>query len=128
MHGRLLAEHGGARGIRDSASLSSALARPQQLLAYGDPDIYDLAAAYASGILCNHPFVDGNKRTAFMTTYVFLARNRLRIMASEIEASQFMIAVAADELGETELASWLRDCCDPNEKAREYNRAQSNCF
>jgi len=112
MHGRLLAEHGGGRGVRDAASLNSALARPQQLLAYGEPDLCDLAAAYASGIVRNHPFVDGNKRTAFMTAYVFLARNGLRLLASEIDAAQIMIALAADELGEAELASWLRDSCD----------------
>ncbi len=112
MHGRLLAEHGGASGVRDAALLGSALARPQQLLAYGDPDLFDLAAAYASGIVRNHPFVDGNKRTAFMTAYLFLARNGLRLLASEVDAAQVVNALAANELDEAEFAAWLRDRCE----------------
>lgn len=112
MHGHLLAEHGGASEVRDATLLDSALARPQQLLAYGDPDLYDLAAAYASGIVRNHPFVDGNKRTAFMTAYVFLGRNGLRLSASEADAAQIVCALAANELGEAEFAAWLRDNCN----------------
>jgi death-on-curing protein len=112
MHDRLLAEHGGSSGLRDNALLESALARPQQLLAYGDADIYDLAAAYAAGILHNHPFVDGNKRTGFMTAYVFLARNRIQLAASEIDVAQFVTALAANELEETEFADWLRNNCE----------------
>ena len=81
MHGRLLAEHGGASGIRDSATLDSALARPQHLLAYGDPDIYDLAAAYTSGIVRNHPFVDGNKRVGHAALEVFLVLNGYELKA-----------------------------------------------
>jgi death-on-curing protein len=112
MHDRLLAEHGGSSGLRDNALLESALARPQQLLAYGDADIYDLAAAYAAGILHNNPFVDGNKRTGFMTAYVFLARNRIQLAASEIDVAQFVTALAANELEETEFADWLRNNCE----------------
>ena len=112
MHERLLAEHGGATGLRDDGMLDSALARPQQLLAYNEPDLYDLATAYVGGILRNHPFVDGNKRTAFMTAYVFLARNDLQLMASEVEAVQFVTALAANEVEETEFAGWLRDNCE----------------
>ena len=109
MHEHLLAEYGGASGVRDNALLKSALARPQQLLAYGDPDIYDLAAAYAAGIIRNHPFVDGNKRTGFMAAYVFLSRNGSHLVAPEIDAVQFVTALAANELEESEFAGWLRN-------------------
>lgn len=108
MHGRLLAEHGGAPGLRDAALLDSALTRPQQLLAYGDPDIYDLAAAYASGIVNNHPFVDGNKRTGFMATYVFLASNGLRVIAAEVDTVRSVTLLAAGEIDESTFAAWLR--------------------
>ncbi len=111
LHGRLLAEHGGARGIRDSALLDSALARPQDLLAYGDPDVCDLAAAYTSGIIRDHPFVDGNKRTGFMAGYVFLASNGLRLTASEVDVVQVVSLLAASEIDESEFAAWLRKNC-----------------
>jgi death-on-curing protein len=109
MHGRLLAEHGGAQGLRDSSLLESALARPRQLLAYGEPDICDLAAAFASGIVRNHPFVDGNKRTAFMAAYVFLASNGLRLIATEVDAAQVVTLLAASEIDETAFSAWLRN-------------------
>lgn len=109
MHGRLLAEHGGAQGIRDPSLLDSALARPQNLLAYGDPDICDLAAAYTTGVIRNHPFVDGNKRTGFMTGYVFMASNGLRLTATEIDVVQVVTMLAGSEIGETEFAAWLRN-------------------
>ena len=80
--------------------LESALARPQQLISYGDPDLFSLAAAYGAGIVRNHPFIDGNKRTAFTTAYVFLARNGMQLIASEIDAVQAVIALAANELQE----------------------------
>lgn len=112
MHGRLLAEHGGAERVRDAALLESVLARPQQLFAYGDPDLYDLAAEYAARIVRNHPFVDSNKRTAFMTAYVFLARNGLRLTAPEIDATQILSALAANQLGEADFAAWLRESCE----------------
>jgi death-on-curing protein len=108
MHGRLLAEHGGAPGLRDAALLDSALTRPQQLQAYGDPDIYDLAAAYASGIVNNHPFVDGNKRTGFMATYVFLASNGLRVIAAEVDTVRSVTLLADGEIDESTFAAWLR--------------------
>ena len=108
MHGRLLAEHGGAQGIRDSSVLDSALARPMQIFAYGEPDISDLAAAYASGIIRNHPFVDGNKRTAFMAAYVFLASNGLRLVATDVDAAQVMTMLAASEIDEATFSAWLR--------------------
>jgi death-on-curing protein len=112
MHGRLLAEHGGAPGIRDSSLLASALARPQNLLAYDDPDICDLAAAYTTGIMRNHPFVDGNKRTAFMAGYVFLASNDLKLTATEVDVVQVVTLLAAGEIGEAEYAAWLRENCE----------------
>ena len=108
MHGRLLAEHGGAQGLRDSNLLHSALARPKQILAYGEPDISDLAAAYTSGIIRNHPFVDGNKRTAFMAAYVFLAINGLRLVATEVDAAQVVTLLAASEIDEATFSAWLR--------------------
>ena len=112
MHGRLLAEHGGAPGIRDLSLLDSALARPQNLLAYNDPDICDLAASYTSGIIRNHPFVDGNKRTGFMAGYVFLACNGLRLTASELDVFQVVTLLAASEIEESEFAAWLRENCE----------------
>ena len=108
MHGRLLAEHGGTQGLRDSNLLDSALARPKQNLAYGEPDISDLAAAYTSGIIRNHPFVDGNKRTAFMAAYVFLAINGLRLVATEVDAAQVVTLLAASEIDEATFSAWLR--------------------
>jgi death-on-curing protein len=112
MHERLLAEHRGASGLPDGGMLDSTLARPRQLVAYNQPDLYDLATAYVGGILRNHPFVDGNKRTAFMTAYVFLARNGLQLTAPEVEAVQLVTALAANEVEETEFAGWLRDNCE----------------
>jgi death-on-curing protein len=113
MHERLLSEHGGASGIRDAALLDSALARPPQLLAYGDPDVFELAAAYAAGMVRNHPFVDGNKRTAFMCAYVFLARNGFQLTAPEVDAAQAVIDLAAGDLAEDAFAIWLRGACEP---------------
>ncbi len=112
MHGRLLAEHGGAQGLRDSALLEAALAGPRQLLSYGEPDICELAAAYASGIVRNHPFVDGNKRTAFVAAYVFLASNGLRLIATEVDAAQVVTLLAAGEIDETAFSAWLRNNCE----------------
>jgi death-on-curing protein len=112
LHGRLLAEHGGAQGIRDSSLLDSALARPRQLLAYGEPDTFDLAAAYTSTFVRNHPFVDGNKGTAFMAAYVLLGSNGFRLVASEVEAAQFVMLLASSEFEEPEFATWLRANCE----------------
>ncbi|TVR83623.1 MAG: type II toxin-antitoxin system death-on-curing family toxin [Rhodospirillales bacterium] len=109
LHERLLAVHGGPVGVRDEGLLDSALARPVHLAAYGAPDLYALAAAYAAGIVRNHPFVDGNKRTAFMAAYVFLGRNGGRLIAPEHAATRAMQALAAGDLKEEEFARWLRD-------------------
>ena len=108
-HDEALAAHGGAAGVRDMGLLESALARPQNLFAYGVGDAAALAAAYAFGIVRNHPFVDGNKRTAFMTAVFFLELNGYRFIASEVDATLSTLALAANEIGEAEFAAWLRD-------------------
>lgn len=108
LHGRLLAEHGGPPGLRDEALLDSALARPRQLFSYKTLDLSDMAAAYVAGIVRNHPFLDGNKRTGFMTGYVFLGRNGLRLNAPESEAAKIVLDLAAGMLLEGVFADWLR--------------------
>jgi death-on-curing protein len=103
-----ISEHGGAEGIRDEGGLRSALARPENLAAYGDPDIFALAAAYSAGIVRNHPFVDGNKRTAFVVAVVFLELNGQLLEVDEAEATLFFWRFAASETSEEDLAAWLR--------------------
>jgi death-on-curing protein len=111
VHERLLADHGGPSGLRDPGLLESALARPRQILAYGgaDSDLTALAAAYAFGIVRNHPFVDGNKRITFMTAYIFLARNGLSLTATEADATHAILRLASGELQEAQFARWLKD-------------------
>lgn len=108
MHGELIAEHGGSPGIRDGGLLSSALARPQNQAAYGESSAFDLASAYAFGIIQNHPFVDGNKRTGFLAAYVFLYINGWELIAPEVEAVAAVMALARGEMDETGFANWLR--------------------
>ena len=109
LHDRLLALHGGAAGIRDDALLKSALARPQQIDAYADsPDLIDLAAAYTGGIVHNHPFIDGNKRTGFVVGILFLELNGYRFSASEADTAQAVLALAAGALDEQGYAAFLR--------------------
>lgn len=110
IHDEQIAEHGGSAGVRDTNLLESALARPQQLAAYGDPepDLAALAAAYAFGIARNHAFVDGNKRTSFVVTRTFLALNGHEISALEAELLQIWIDLGAGALTEAQLADWLR--------------------
>ena len=110
-HERLLSEFGGASGIRDAGLLDSALARPENLLAYGKPTIHELAAAYAFGIVKNHPFIDGNKRTGFTAAVMFLERNGQIFTASEVDATIQTLALAAGELVEPGYASWLKANC-----------------
>jgi len=99
IHEEQIAEHGGSTSIRDTGLLSSALARPKNQAHYGgEPSVFDLAAAYAYGIIRNHPFVDGNKRTGFLTSYVFLHINGWQLRASEVEAVNAVLALAADEI------------------------------
>ena len=104
-----LANHGGSAGIRDVGLLESALARPRNLYEYGDPDIPELAAAYMAGIVKNHPFVDGNKRAGFLAGAAFLELNGFRLTASEPEATQAIIGLAAGNFSDSQLASWLQD-------------------
>jgi len=108
MHLRQLAEHGGGEGVRDSGLLESALQRAQNKLAYGEPDLADLAAAYAFGIARNHPFVDGNKRTAFVASFTFLYINGMIVTSPHAENYRQFVALAAGELDEQALAVWFR--------------------
>jgi death on curing protein len=109
MHSEQIAEHGGRTGIREAGLLSSALARPQNQAAYGDFSVFDLAAAYAFGIISNHPFVDGNKRTGFLAAYVFLYLNGWELMASEAEAVTAALALAVKDMDEPGFSNWLKD-------------------
>jgi len=109
MHEEQLAEHGGADGVRDLGLLDSALARPRNAWSYGQSDIVALAALYAAGIMRNHPFVDGNKRTGFLAAYAFLYVNGLEIVADEAEVIVQCLSLAADEIDDAEFAAWLRE-------------------
>ncbi|MGH6626477.1 MAG: type II toxin-antitoxin system death-on-curing family toxin [Burkholderiaceae bacterium] len=108
LHGESLAEHGGGEGLRDEGLLESALARPENLAAYGKPDFADLAASYGVGLAKNHPFVDGNKRAAFLTVGMFLYLNGYRLQATQADATLTMLAVAAGDITEAEFAAWIR--------------------
>ncbi|AOH83598.1 death-on-curing protein [Sphingomonas panacis] len=107
-HGEQLAEHGGAAGVRDMSMLESAMARPLNLVAYGDPDVAELAASYAFGIARNHPFADGNKRTAAVVSETFLMLNGYRLMCSDVELVTTFLALAAGELTVDALSDWFR--------------------
>ena len=109
IHRRQLAEHGGTDGIRDRGLLESALFRPKNQLNYGTPNIFDLAAAYAYGIVKNHPFIDGNKRTSYVVVRTFLKLNGYDIQASAIEKYQTWIALANNQISEAELAKWIEE-------------------
>jgi death-on-curing protein len=109
VHEEQLAEHGGAAGTRDEGLFDSALARPRHVAAYGEPDAADLAAAYGFGLARNHPFVDGNKRTAFVAVELFLELNGFELQASDADCVMTMLAVAAGELDEPAFARWLRE-------------------
>ena len=115
VHDRQLAEHGGGSGIRDQGLLESALARPINRWSYGADDFAELAAAYAYGIARNHPFVDGNKRTAWVAARLFLARNGVKLAFDKGDAIRIMLALAAGELPEEELAQWFRGHIAPGE-------------
>ncbi len=109
LHDRILALDGGAVGLRDEALLESALARPRQLLSYGKrPDMVALATTYTAGILHNHPFIDGNKRTGFLVGVLFLELNGYRFTAAEEDAAQAVLALAAGTLDESAFADWMR--------------------
>jgi death on curing protein len=110
IHDRQLAEHGGGTGVRDESLLDSALARPQQLFAYGDPppDLAALAASLAYGLARNHPFVDGNKRTAAVACETFIRLNSALLKADDLELYPVYIALAEGSMPEDEFAEWLR--------------------
>ena len=109
IHEILLVRHGGAGGVRDEGLLESALASPRQQFAYASPDIVEMAAAYTAGIVQNHPFVDGNKRTGFVVGALFLEMNGFEFTASEAEAALAVLELAAGSIDETGFALFLRD-------------------
>ena len=113
MHEESLAEHGGAGGVRDLGLLESALARPRNAWSYGQDDLVGLGALYAAGIMRNHPFVDGNKRTGFLAAYSFLYVNGAEIVAEEAEVVVQCLALAASEIDEAEFAAWVRENVQP---------------
>ncbi|MBL8363489.1 MAG: type II toxin-antitoxin system death-on-curing family toxin [Rubrivivax sp.] len=108
VHEEQLVEHGGAAGVRDEGLLESALARPRHLAQYGDPDVAALAASYAYGIARNHPFIDGNKRTAFVAAELFLALNGSSLVADDGDCVLTMLGLAAGDIDEAAFATWLR--------------------
>ena len=109
IHDRQLSEHGGLEGVRDQGAVESALARPQNRAAYGDPDAAELAAAYAFGLARNHGFSDGNKRTAWVVARLFLADNGLRLTFDKTNAIRTVETLAAGDLSEEDLAAWFRE-------------------
>ena len=113
LHGESLAEHGGASGIRDEGLLDSALARPLNLVAYGEPNLAALAASYGFGIAKNHPFVDGNKRAAFLVVGLFLYLNGQRLAVTQADATVMVLALAAGEIDEAAFANWIRSNSKP---------------
>lgn len=109
LHAEQLRRHGGAQGLRDANALQSALDRPQNKVAYGDPDIFELAAAYAFGLARNHAFVDGNKRTAIVTAMLFLHLNGRRMAVEDGTLYLFTMSLAAGEIDEQGAAAFFRD-------------------
>jgi len=108
LHGMSLVQFGGLAGLRDEGLLDSALSRPEQLANYATPDMAEIAAAYAFGLAKNHPFVDGNKRSAFLALGLSLRLNGYRLTASQPEATQTILMLAAGDLSEEALATWVR--------------------
>lgn len=109
LHDESLADHGGSRGIRDIGLFESAMSRLENLAHYNpEVDIADLAASYAYGLAKNHPFVDGNKRAAFLSVGLFLGLNGYRLSASPVDAIKAILALASGDLSEVELAGWIR--------------------
>jgi death-on-curing protein len=115
VHEEQLAEHGGGTGVRDANLLASAMARPQQLANYAEPDAADLAASYGVGIARNHPFVDGNKRTAFVAVELFLALNGYALTATDADCVFTMLDVAMGKLEEAAFAAWIREHIQPRQ-------------
>ena len=108
IHDEQLAEHGGAVGVRDEGLLDSALARPLNRAGYGEPDIAELAALYAIAIAHNHPFVDGNKRSAFAALFTFLDLNGALFAPAEVDATMTILRLAAGEITDEEFTDWVR--------------------
>jgi death on curing protein len=108
LHDESLAEHGGGTGLRDEGLLESALGRPQNLAAYGEPDAPALAASYALGLAKNHPFVDGNKRAAFLAVGMFYYINGYRLNASQADSTLKVLSLAAGDISEEAFTDWLR--------------------
>ncbi len=115
VHEEQLAEHGGGSGVRDEGLFESAIHRPVNLAAYGEPDLAALAEAYGFGLARNHPFVDGNKRTAFVAVELFLALNGWVLLADDAQCVLTMLALAAGDLGEDDFAQWLRTHIQPRQ-------------
>lgn len=113
IHEAQIAEHGGLLGIRDLGLLSSALSRPRMFAAYGRPSVFELAAAYGFGIARNHPFIDGNKRTAYVTTRLFLELNGQTLTAPPTERVLMFLRLGAGEVSQEELAEWLGNWIKP---------------
>jgi death on curing protein len=113
IHDEQLAEHGGAIGVRDEGLLESALARPLNRAGYGEPDVAELAALYAIAIARNHPFIDGNKRTAFAALFTFLALNGMVFEPPEVDATMAVLRLAAGEMNDEEFTTWVRDNTQP---------------
>jgi death-on-curing protein len=107
VHDEQIAENGGRAGIRDLGLLASAMARPLHLYSYESPTIVELAAAYAVGIIRDHPFVDGNKRTGFLAAYIFLAMHGLKLSAPETEVVRVVLDLAQGNMDEKEFCIWL---------------------
>ena len=114
-HAESIIRFGGSLGIRDSGAIESALSRPKNRLAYENPDLFDLAASYTAGLCQNHGFMDGNKRTAFLTGAVFLGLNGYQIQAEQAEVVAAMLALADHSIDESGYAQWLRDRSVPSE-------------
>lgn len=108
LHDESLAEHGGSSGIRDMGLLESAMARPLNLAAYGEPEVTELAACYCFGLAQNHPFVDGNKRAAFLALGLFLGLNGMRLVATQRDATETILQLAAGAIDEATLTEWIR--------------------
>ena len=109
LHERLVSEFGGLAGVRDEGLLESSLGKPQNVFVYAEPRAFDLAASYAVGIVKNHPFLDGNKRTGFAAAAVFLETNGYRLTASEVEATAATLSLAAGGMSEKGYAAWLAE-------------------
>jgi len=116
IHEEQLAEHGGSAGLRDESLLESALARPQNLASYGGPDVAACAAAYGYGLSRNHPFVDGNKRTAFVSVELFLFLNGYVLEAADADCVLTMLRVAEGSISEEDFATWIRQNCKKAKK------------